>query len=65
MLAGAACVAIVRLLALPFAGSQIPGAHAGVGWWLTLACGVALTTAAVAAVRGAFHTPEPRSGSIR
>lgn len=57
MLAGAAAVAALRLLALPLGGSQIPGAHAGVGWWLTLGCLVALVAAVVTAAAGRASQP--------
>jgi hypothetical protein len=52
LLVGAAGVAVVRLLALPLAIGEIPGAHAGLGWWLTLGCVVALVVAAMTAVTG-------------
>lgn len=52
LLAGAAGVTLVRLAALPLTTGQIPGAHPGAGWWLTLGCAVALGIAAVAAVTG-------------
>ncbi|WP_285485471.1 hypothetical protein [Amycolatopsis taiwanensis] len=50
LLAGAAGVTLLRLLTLPLASGQIPGARAGLGWWLTLICGVALAISAVTAV---------------
>lgn len=53
LLAGAGVVTSLRLLALPFASGQIPGANAGLGWWLTLVCAVALFAAAVTAVTSA------------
>lgn len=50
LLSGAAAVTLLRLLALPLVGDQIPGAHPGLGWWLTLGCtilfGLAAPTAA-------------------
>lgn len=52
LLAGAAGVTLLRLLALPLAGGQIPGAHAGLGWWLTLLCAIAFAIAAAVAVTG-------------
>lgn len=52
LLAGAAAVTLLRLLALPLAGGQIPGAHAGLGWWLTLVCAIAFAVAAAVAVIG-------------
>ncbi|GHF87973.1 hypothetical protein FHX82_000962 [Amycolatopsis bartoniae] len=65
LLAGATCVAALRVLALPLTGDQIPGAHAGVGWWIALGCVVALAIATVLAPRGTTHTRKTPSGSIR
>ncbi|GAA5170918.1 MULTISPECIES: hypothetical protein [Amycolatopsis] len=65
LLAGATCLAVLRLLALPLTGDQITGAHAGVGWWLALGCVVALAIATVLAPRGTIHTRKTPSGSIR
>ncbi|MFD2421509.1 hypothetical protein [Amycolatopsis pigmentata] len=52
LLAGAAGVALLRVVALPLTAGLIPGAHAGVGWWLAIGCAVALVLAAVIAVTG-------------
>jgi hypothetical protein len=65
LLAGATCLAALRVLALPLTGDQIPGVHAGVGWWLALGCVVALAIATVLAPRGTAHTRKTPSGSIR
>jgi hypothetical protein len=65
LLAGATCLAGLRVAELPLAGSEINGAHAGVGWWLAVGCVVALSIAALVASRGTFHSAEPRTGSIR
>ncbi|WAL65060.1 hypothetical protein ORV05_29745 [Amycolatopsis cynarae] len=65
LLAGAACLAGLRVAELPLAGSEIAGAHAGLGWWLALGCVLALVLAAVMAARGAFHNSKRPTGSIR
>jgi hypothetical protein len=65
LLVGATVLAVLRVLALPLTGDQISGAHAGAGWWLALGCALAFAIAAGMASRGAFHSPETRSGSIR
>jgi hypothetical protein len=65
LLAGASCLAGLRAAELPLTGGEITGAHAGVGWWLALACVVALAIAAVVASRGTFHSTKARTGSIR
>jgi hypothetical protein len=65
LLAGATCLAALRVLELPLTGNQIPGAHAGIGWWLALGCVVALAIATVLAPRGTTHTSKTPSGSIR
>lgn len=65
LLAGATCLAALRLLELPLTGNPIPGAHAGIGWWLTLGCVVALAIATALAPRGTIHSSKTRSGSIR
>lgn len=65
LLAGATCVAALRVLALPLSGDGIPGAHAGIGWWLALGCVVALAIATVLAPRGTTHRPKTPAGSIR
>ncbi|WP_236796754.1 hypothetical protein [Amycolatopsis sp. GM8] len=65
LLAGATCLAALRVLALPLTGNQIAGAHAGAGWWLALGCVVALAIATVLAPRGPIHTAKTPSGSIR
>lgn len=50
LLLGAAAVVGVHLLELPMTGDRVPGASAGQGTWLSLACLVALVVAAVAAM---------------
>lgn len=65
LLAGATGLAVLRLVEYPLTGGEIPGEHIGVGWWLALACVVALAIAAGLAPRGAIHTDKTRSGSIR
>ncbi|MTD56302.1 hypothetical protein [Amycolatopsis pithecellobii] len=65
LLAGATCLAALRVLALPLTGDRIHDAHAGVGWWLALGCVVALAIATVLAPRGPIHTRKTPAGSIR
>lgn len=65
LLAGATCLAALRVVALPLTDGQIPGVHAGVGWWLALGCVVALAIATVLAPRGTIHTRKTPSGSLR
>jgi hypothetical protein len=52
LLAGAAGVAVLRVAALPLTAGLIPGARAGIGWWLAVGCAVALVLAAVTAITG-------------
>lgn len=52
LLAGAAGVAALRVVAVPLTAGLIPGAHAGVGWWLAVGCALALVLAAVTAITG-------------
>ncbi|TNC28775.1 hypothetical protein [Amycolatopsis alkalitolerans] len=65
LLAGATSLAVIRVLELPLGSSGIPGAHAGIGWWMALGSAVALAIATVVAPRGTIHTAKPPSGSIR
>jgi hypothetical protein len=50
LLVGAAALVGVHLLELPMTSDRAPGAQAGVGTWLSLACIVALVVAAVVAI---------------